>query len=353
MLTEVAVEAKPRITYADFQKRSTLADGTLAWLIQRVINDVASNPHMRQLSPRFLYHLDLLKRSTLGPTLVMQFTEQHLTTYLRERAQKVGRATCKHDQRVLVYVFRHAKALFPEYREIPLKAITDASPYLLKNGIIGQGNVREVRCTDAQRDALIDHFEQENRRGRNEIKAMPDIIRYALVSSRRRGEICSITHTDTDYHRQIYWVRNMKHPTKKKGNDKSFVLWPELVEIVQRQPRAANDQRIFPFNGNVIGQKFSAAVRKLSFQDLHFHDLRGTAISTWLLRGLTVEEVRVAVSGHDTNLILERVYDRRDASDLVERAKFKSLLAANDRSGSCSWRPTTGPEPTASSTGPF
>lgn len=325
--------SRSRSEYADFLNRQKLADGTLAWLIQRVINDVAANPHMRQLSPRFLYHLDLLKRSVLGPKMALQLTEQDLTAWLRERAQGVGKATCKHDLRTLIYVFKHAKAMFSDCREIPLKAITEATPYLLLNGLVGAGAIRQRKCSNEEREALVGYFEEENRRGRNEIKAMPDIIRYALISSRRRGEICSIVHADTDYERELYWVRNMKHPTRKSGNHKPFVLWPELAEIVQRQPRAANDDRIFPFNGNVIGQKFSAAVRKLGIADLHFHDLRGSAISMWLLRGLTIEEVRVAVSGHDNSKVLELVYDRRTAVDMVDRAKFRTFLdAANDTS---------------------
>lgn len=342
MLTEVAVESKQRITYADFLQRNTLADGSLAWLIQRVINDVSDNPAMRQLSPRFLYHLDLLKRSSLGPKPFAQLTEQDLIGYMRERAKSVGRATCKHDLRTLSYVFKHAKATFADCRGLSMAPFTESLPYLSRNGLIGQGNARTMRCSDEWRDALIAFFEQENARGRNDIKAMPDIIRFALISARRRGEICSsITWGDVDFERQIYWVRNMKHPTKKHGNDKSFVLWPELVEIIRRQPRvdAANDaEYVFPFNGNVVGQKFCYAKSALDAQmpgisDLHFHDLRGTAISMWILRGLTTEEVRVAVSGHDTNLMIERVYDRRDASDLVEKAKFRSLIerhAANE-----------------------
>ncbi len=126
----------------------------------------------------------------------------------------------------------------------------------------------------------------------------------------------------------VYWVRDMKHPTKKKGNDKFFILWPELAEIIRRQPRVnPNDPQelIFPVNENVVGQKFCHAVRLLGIPDLHFHDLRGTAITRWKLeKDMPLEDIRVCISGHDSTKILEKVYDRRNAGDL--KAKYSKHL---------------------------
>lgn len=327
---EAAVQAKPRLSYQQFLQQKPAGE-SLAALCIRVRADIAAHLKQRQLSDRFKYHLDLIGRSSIGRKVALKLTEQDVITYARERAEQVGKATCKHDLRTITFVLKHAKMTWAEYKDAPLKAVEDAMPYLIKNGIAGQGNVRERKCSPEEKAALIGYFVTENARGRNEIRAMPDIIEFALISARRRSEICRITWEDVDFERQIYWVRDVKHPTKKAGNDKSFLLWPELEAIIRRQPRIEGEPRIFPFNGNVIGQKFCHAKKQLAaampeIRTLRFHDLRGTAISMWILRGLTIEEVRVAVSGHDTNQILERVYDRRDASDLAGKPKFASLL---------------------------
>lgn len=330
---EAAVQAKPRLSYQQFLQQKPAGE-SLAALCIRVRADIALHPKQKQLSDRFKYHLDLIQRSSIGRQSALALTEQDVISYMRERAELVGKATCKHDLRTISFVLKHAKMTWTEYKDAPVKVIKDALPYLIKNGIAGQGNVRERKCSPEEKAALIGFFMTENARGRNEIRAMPDLIEFALISARRRSEICRITWGDVDFERQIYWVRDVKHPTKKAGNDKSFLLWPELEAIIRRQPRVnPNDsaERIFAFNGNVIGQKFCHAKNKLAasmpeIKSLRFHDLRGTAISMWILRGLTIEEVRVAVSGHDTNQILERVYDRRDASDLAGKPKFSALL---------------------------
>jgi integrase len=120
----------------------------------------------------------------------------------------------------------------------------------------------------------------------------------------------------------------VKHPTKKKGNDKQFLLFQSIEQIIRRQPRIGTDpqERIFPFVPESITQQFIAAKKAIAEETgdptiltLRLHDHRAEAISKWLLSGMPPEDVRLAVSGHNDTRILETVYDRRGASDLKKK----------------------------------
>lgn len=297
-------------TLADF------AEGSLAWLIQRVIEDIASNPSMKQLNERYLYHLAFLQQSSLGKRKVHGLKKQDFIDYAKARRRDVSRSTVLHDLTKIRAILKYARANWADCEELKTDGLDDAKEFLASKDIVGKGNTRTRLATDAEQAQLIAYFEAENARGQNTVKGMPDVIRFACISSRRRSEITRLKLADVDFEKQIYWVRDMKHPTKKKGNDKFFTLWPELAAIIRRQPIHPSGL-VFPYNSNVIGQKFGLACRALGIVDLHFHDLRATAISWWILRGMPIEDVRVCVSGHDTTVILERVYDRRTAEDVA------------------------------------
>lgn len=156
--------------------------------------------------------------------------------------------------------------------------------------------------------------------------AMMALMAAAIVSSRRLGELCRMTHGDVDWAKGIYWVRDCKHPTRKKGNDKDFALLPELGEIILRQPRLdANDptERIFPYDEHTASSRGTLARKALGIIGLRTHDNRREAISRWLKK-LGPHKVKRYVSGHDNMRTLERHYDGTEARELLE--EFPDLI---------------------------
>jgi integrase len=59
----------------------------------------------------------------------------------------------------------------------------------------------------------------------------------------------------------------------------------------------------------------------LGDEDLHFHDLRGTAVTRLALSGCTVPEI-AAITGHDVEAILE-AHDLGGRVELAEQAIIK------------------------------
>ncbi|WP_148266801.1 hypothetical protein [Chromohalobacter israelensis] len=81
---------------------------------------------------------------------------------------------------------------------------------------------------------------------------MEDIMEFAIASSRRQEEITRLTWADLDEQAMTCWVRDAKHPCLKWGSHKGFKLTHEAMAIIQRQPKAQKESRIFPYSGKSI-----------------------------------------------------------------------------------------------------
>lgn len=308
---------KPRISYQEFQQQqdgTPHVKGSLAWLIQRVIEDVAANPSMRQFNARFLYHLKFIQQAWIGRRVASTLTKADYIEYFKDRRKglnggtAVGKATVMHDFVKIRGVLKYASASWGEDWDSTLAQLEVAKLFLVKHEIVGKGNVRTRVPTEDELDRLLTYFEEERKRGRSKVDMVP-VILFGLVSTRRRGEVCRLLRSDIDWEKKTYMVRDMKHPTKKVGNHGTFALLPELVEIIKTLPDGTD--RLFPYNANVVGQKYSNAKKALGIVDLRLHDNRRAAITKWLAILKSPHRVKL-ISGHKTTQILERVYDASD-----------------------------------------
>lgn len=297
-----------------------------AWIVQRVIDETRANPEMKQYGESKLSALRLLQRMPIGKCDARKLSRQDIIEFAKQRrAGYQGRkpVTPQTINQYLSYfgdALDYAGSTWDDCSDITKAPIVAAKPFLKKNGLIGKSVPRKRRPTDDEIVRLLDHFDKQAKHPKTKIR-MSEVYAFALVASRRLGEICRITHGDVDYEKKVYWVRDLKHPTKKKGNDKPAVLWPELEEIIKRQPRMSDapSERIFPFNSHSASQSFRNGRKKLGIVGLRFHDSRREAISRWLHKGLTPRQVAKAISLHETTTILERNYDGGDALEIVRQ----------------------------------
>jgi integrase len=144
--------------------------------------------------------------------------------------------------------------------------------------------VRDRRLREGEEKRLLDYFA-----GKGSSIPMGDIVAFALVSARRQEEITRIRWDDVDEEKGVAWLDDVKHPTRKEGNRKSFRLLPEALAIIKRQPKVS--EYVFPYNPKTVGALFTRAVAMLGLPDLHFHDLRHEATSRLFERGYVIHEV--------------------------------------------------------------
>lgn len=333
---------EPKFADAPLPTIASFKTGTVAWVIQRYIDDMAK-PDMNPLGDSHLCTLQVIQRAPISKKHAGALTKGDIIEFMRElKAGTYSKKAALHPATVNQYfnywhgAFKHVGSAFDDCDYIKLEPFIKARPFLKKNNIVGKSEARTRRPTDAEITALLDYYNTPPKRGKKDTpvrKRMPDIIAFALVSTRRIGEICRMTHGDVDYVNKLYVVRDCKHPTKKKGNDKTFVLWPELEIIIQRQPRttANPEERIFPVNEHSASASYINAKHRLGILDLRFHDNRGDACSMWLLKGMPPEDVADLISGHDNVKTLRDHYDRRRTLEIAHAKGYLQKPASEQR----------------------
>lgn len=323
-----AVPPKPRLTYAQFVSmrpaRAANDDSraTVAQLIERYIVEMAQ-PHMKPLGPSHKYTLRVVERMPIGVKIAAALKKTDVMDMCKELRKSIEAATVNQYITFLRGVLKYAPAAWDDCDDVSDAAIAAAKPTLVKFGLIGKSTPRKRVPTDAEIDALLAYYSTPNKRGKKRRIRMPDIIAFALVSTRRIGEICRIRRPDIDWERKdkdgnptpMYMVRDCKHPTKKAGNHKWFPLFPELAAIIRMQPVHPTDDRVFPFNSHSASASYTIAKKRIGILGLRFHDNRRAAITRWLAKLKSPYKVR-HISGHETTLILERVYDATDPATL-------------------------------------
>ena len=320
--------AEPLLT--DFKPMS------VGYVIQRFIEEMAG-PHMKAIGESQMCILRVIQRMPLGKVRADELDDEHILTFAKQLrngeygARKKARSPATVNQ-YIVYLggaLSFAKSAWRECKAVKAGAITDAKPFLVKNRMIGKSEPRKRVPVGDEIERILAHYETHTRRR----VPMPQIIAFALVSTGRLGEIARIQWGDIDMDRKdadgndapMYMVRDLKHPTKKLGNNKSFPLFPELAEIIRMMPRLAPSdpsERVFKFNAKSASASYTVTKKALGITNLRFHDNRRKAITTWLARLKSPHKVKL-ISGHETTAILERVYDATDPVTLhAELAKL-------------------------------
>jgi integrase len=175
---------------------------------------------------------------------------------------------------------------------------------------------RMGRISDAELAALLEWIDANAARTH---VPLGDIVRFALATAMRRGEILNIKHEDRQD--RVILVRNRKHPRDHERVDQVPLLqvraqWPrdDPLEIIKRQPTKAG--RIFPYQGDTIGFWFEAAVAGAGIKgNVVFHLLRHEALSRYAERGMDLLRLQL-IGGHRDIRHLQR-YVKLDAKALA------------------------------------
>lgn len=185
------------------------------------------------------------------------------------------------------------------------EAHQDALIVLKHLGLVTPPKDRTRRPTLEELHLLLEHFGVA-RSKRVDSLPMQEIILYALFSTRRLAEITRQTFEDLSDARSKLWVRDMKHPGEKIGNDVLTDLpQPALALVLNRRKSPDQKGHIWPYHPSTISGKFTYACTLLGIEDLHFHDLRHEGISRLFEMGHTIPQV-AAVSGHRSWVSLKR-----------------------------------------------
>jgi integrase len=144
---------------------------------------------------------------------------------------------------------------------------------------------------------------------------MGQVVRFALETAMRRGELAGMTWDMVDLKK-----RTVTLPETKNGQKRIVPLSSVAATILKdRLSTRRIDGEVWNIGLDAISQDFAKACHKAGISDLHFHDLRHEATSRLFEKGFDTMEVRT-ITGHKTLQMLAR-YTHLRAEDLVERLK--------------------------------
>ncbi|MBD3898197.1 site-specific integrase [Halomonas sp. ML-15] len=235
--------------------------------------------------------IEQLKRFPIARVQITELTSQQIVEHGLMRSNSgIKPATINQDIVWLGIILKTAVAAWK--MPVNLSEFEAAKLLLRSKGLIGKSKSRNRRPTQAEIERLRAYFQRSQRIRPSAIIPMEDIMDFAIVSSRRQEEITRLLWSDLDEQASTCWVRDAKHPRQKWGNHKRFKLTADAMVIIQRQPRAKGEDRIFPYNASSIGTRWRAATAASGIDDLRFHDLRHEATSRLFEAGYEIVEVQ-------------------------------------------------------------
>jgi integrase len=137
---------------------------------------------------------------------------------------------------------------------------------------------------------------------------MKSLIEFALETAMRRGEILELLWANIDFNKRIAYL-----PLTKNGTSRKIPLSLKAIEVL-KSLNSNMTEKAFPLKRNTVSMIFLRITRRAGLIDVHFHDLRHTAI-TRLSKKFNILEL-ATISGHKSLKMLQR-YTHIKAEDLV------------------------------------
>lgn len=207
---------------------------------------------------------------------------------------------------------------------MPVSEFEEAMRTLKHHRMVTKSDTRSRRPSIAELDKLMKYFYSRHQ-ANHRIVPMHKILAAAIFETHRQGAILSQTWTDYDQDSEQIMIRNMKHPMQTVGNDMLLDIRKEAQSIINSMPRV--DDRIFPYNRDVISRHFTNACKVLEIEDLHFHDLRHEGISRLFEMGLTIPQV-AQISGHRSWQSLQRYTQIKQKGDKYTNWKWWPIVTS-------------------------
>lgn len=126
-------------------------------------------------------------------------------------------------------------------------------------------------------------------------KHLIPIVIFGIETGMRRGEIQSLRWSSVNLERRFVKVESQNSKTLKSRLVPLSGRAAEVLTNIWENSRHAPFELVFGCSD--FKKSFNTAAAKAGLDDVHFHDLRHTAITRWLEKGLSIADAMKA-SGH-------------------------------------------------------
>lgn len=235
-------------------------------------------------------------RARLGSIKCPDLNVNHAASYRDERLSLVSKATVLRELQSFSALLNHAR------REWGI----DVENVVSRIRKPASNNARTRRISEQEWVSLQETLSSSQNEGASQGTRNPmilPIVRIAIETAMRQGEILSLRWCDVDLDRKC-----VKLPMTKNGDARLVPLSPTAVEIFAGlEGKHPPSDRVFPTSASALKQAWVRACRRVGLSDLRFHDLRHEATSRLAERLPNVIEL-AAVTGHRDVRMLARYY---------------------------------------------
>lgn len=281
-----------------------------------------------------LSQIKVLKRF-FGSRLIAGISTESLTDYkfwrLKDSSSRTGTpfkiATINRELSIMRKMMRYALGNGWVLRDIFFNAkVIESSAEIERNRLLTpEEEARLIAACVGEREVVY----ERKRKGKQEdvharinvdnphLKAM---IILAIDSGMRKGEILRLRWQDLDFHNNIIRVVGSHTKTERERFAPfSRRAQSDLAEL----KNITLGNKPFPFAD--IKRSFATAKRVACIEDLHFHDLRRTAITRWIMNGVPLA-LAGKIAGHSVLQTTMKHYTSTDADMVRDVAEKMSGL---------------------------
>jgi integrase len=249
--------------------------------------------YMREVTPRMkgakedLIRLAAIRRREICSIKIKSLTASRVASYRDERLQQVSAGTVIRELAYLSAIINHAR------RDWGIQASNPVA--MVKKPPSPKGRDRIMDLEELER--LFRFLKPTARRS----ALMLPLVKFALETAMRRGEILSLRWDHIDLPRRTAFL-----PDTKNGHSRTVPLSSTAAAILQNLPSSV-DGRVFSMSACAVSAAFSRAAERAGIQEVRFHDLRHIAITRIAQKLPNLIEL-AAVSGHKNVAMLKRYY---------------------------------------------
>lgn len=210
--------------------------------------------------------------------LVTEVTVQDFATYRDQRLKEIKATTLRRQLTVIGNVYEVANREWGIELANPVPLLRLSAPHQHRERRLQPGELCKI------------HQFAENL---TNPYVLP-IIRVAVGTAMRRGEILAIRWCDLD------WANStLRIPNTKNGHARTIPLANEMISVFKAlvPNEGQPGDKVFPISANALRLAWTRLCQRLDIKDLRFHDLRHEAISRFVEQGLSTPEVAL-ISGH-------------------------------------------------------
>lgn len=277
-----------------YVSRSEAESTTLGDVLLRYIAEVC--PSMRGGAEDSI-RLRAMYRTRLARLSMVALTPMALAAYRDERLKQVQPGTVIRELAYLSSIINHARCEWGINITNPVASV--------RKPPTPQGRDRVLTAEEESR--LLAALAPTARRN----PWLRPMAILSLETAMRRGELLDLRWSNINPEDQTAFL-----PMTKNGTARTVPLSRKAVDLLRDLPRSI-DGSVFPINAPAHHKAFKRACKRAGLVDLHWHDLRHTAITRLAAKLPNLIEL-AAVSGHRSLTMLKRYY-HPSAADLARK----------------------------------